>query len=309
MKFFMNEIELLLKRVENKWLKILFDRCKEKFSKKRLISHDHFHHLRTWFWAKELFRALEKNNINIKETDLEKAIIAIFFHDVGMIKTIDKEHGRISREMCELFFKENKLEIIKGFREVLEAIERHSEENYETEKKTGKRLRKDVFSILRASDDLDALGAIGVFRYAEIYFLRKIPIKELPNKVLKNLQERYNNFQNIYGELRQFSGKQKKRFDFIRNFYQDFKKEVEEKRYSERTFSGAIGVFNLLIKYITKAAQLRWASLASKRWGDVSMIGINEKILKNSSDRYVLEFFRQFDKEINNSHKAVKSDK
>lgn len=278
------EINLSIKRVEDKWLEILFNYCKEKFSKKRLISHDYLHHLRTWFIAKELFQELWKNNVKITENDLEKTIIAIFSHDIGMTKTIGNNHGKVSREMCESFFRENKLEIIKGFGEVLEAIKKHSQEEYENAKGAEEKPRKDVFSVLKASDDLDALGAIGVFRYAEIYFLRKIPIKELPSKVLENLQERYNNLQNIYGDLREFSERQKERCDFIRNFYQDFKKEVDEKKYSERIFFDAIGVFNLLIKYITK--------------GNVPMIRISEKILKNSSDRYVIEFFEQFNKEV-----------
>lgn len=283
----MSELKILIKNVEELWLSKLYDNCQMQFKKVKIPSHDSLHHLRVWLIAKELFQELEKNDIEISRNDLEKAIIGIFFHDIGMVQTTDKQHGIISKEMCESFFKVNKLERIEGFDEILGSIEKHDDKEYKSMVYHGK-LQKSVLSIVCVSDDLDAFGAIGVFRYLEIYLLRNVPIIELAGKILENLKNRYENFHNLYSQLDRFTEKQKERFEFISGFYQDLSREINEGGYSKGIDIGAIGVVNLLIKNIVV--------------GKDSITTISEKILKSSKDEYVLEFFKLFQKEIENAH-------
>jgi len=191
-------MEDLIYNVEQKWLKTLFKVCRDAFSDSFLPSHDETHHYRVWTIAIELIRELGAQNIYFSETDIEKIIIAVFFHDVGMSKNPDKEHGKISREICEDFFKKNQDKKIKGLNEIYEAIENHDDKEY----KNNIHLHKDpktLFSILSVSDDLDAFGIIGIYRYAEIFLMRNININELPDRVLDNITHRYHFFQKITG--------------------------------------------------------------------------------------------------------------
>ncbi len=276
----MQNLGILITSVEDKWLDILYQFSKSKFKNIKLPSHDHLHHLRVWSNAKALFYELEKHDIKITKNDLEKTIIAVFFHDMGMVESIEKNHGIFSRQMCEAFFKENNFKI-DGFDEVLNAIEKHDDKEY-TEAVYHSKLQKNVLSILCVSDDLDAFGAIGVFRYFEIYLMRGMDVKEMPKEILKNVLNRYDNFHNLYSGLDQFTKKEKTRFEIITQFYKNLDSEI--KNYSRNDYSGASGVINLFLEHILE--------------GSTSLIKLHGLILKQTDDKYILKFFKQFDKEL-----------
>ncbi|MBW2976827.1 HD domain-containing protein [Candidatus Woesearchaeota archaeon] len=286
----MNNLELLFEDVEDKWLGMLLNYCREQFEKVKLPSHNHLHHLRVWLNAKELFQELQKNNVEISKNDIEKAVIAIFFHDIGMVKTIEVEHGTVSRQMCESFFENNNLKKIEGFDEVLDAIQKHDEKEYRSTVYHGSLSPKNVLSVLCISDDLDAFGALGVFRYAEIYLLRNVPIEDLPLKVLKNLESRYKNFHNIcYSHLSNFTKKQRNRYELTRKFYHDLEKELKENKYSKEIEFGVIGALNIFIREIIE--------------GKTPILEISDKVFKTSNDGYTIKFFEQFKKEAEAPYK------
>ncbi len=329
----MHNLKLLIKDIEKEWLDALFNHCRKQFGKAKLASHDHLHHLRTWLIAKELFLELEKNNVKITKNDLERVIIAIFFHDIGMVKTIEKVHGTIGKKMCKDFFNKNNLKKVDGFEEVLEAIQRHDDKEYKLLRAKSRSIplapleisfltgqaekfvsrshppdvtsgsipaqnkfvmcqkaisQKSVLSVLCVSDDLEAFGAIGVFRYAEIYLLRNISIKELARKVLENLESRYKNFHSLYSNLEAFVKKQKERYNFTRGFYRDLEKELNNAKYSKTILFGAMGVLNILVADIIE--------------GKTSISDISEKALKKSDGCYIIRFFKQFKKEVEKAH-------
>lgn len=91
----------------------------EGIAKGPSASHDHLHHLRAWFRAKELSEALNKTGTKTTDQDLENAIIAIFFHDIGMTVSIEESHGRESRKICESFFNDHVAGRPHGLKEVL----------------------------------------------------------------------------------------------------------------------------------------------------------------------------------------------
>ncbi len=287
----MNNLKSLFKDVEDKWMDILFNYCKEQFKKVGLQSHNHLHSLRVWLNAKELFKELQKYKIDITLNDLEKTIHSIFFHDIGMVKTIEAEHGVISKQMYELFFHNNKPKKIEGFDEVSDAIQKHDEKEYKSWVYHKNTPQKDVLSVLCVSDDLDAFGAIGVFRYAEIYLLRGTSIKDLPQEVIRNLDSRYQNFCNLYSHLDSFTKKQKTRYGLTREFYKDLEKELKEKQYSKKTELGPVGVMNIMMREFIE--------------GNTSIFEISDKVIRSSNDEYVIKFFKQFKKEVESSNKYM----
>lgn len=214
-----------IKRVEKKWLKILFAHLRNEFSKNPVPSHDHTHHYRVWLLAKEVIELLNENGFIFSFSDLEKIIISVFFHDIGLTVTHDPSHGKESRVKCEKFLSNNKL-FHENMNDLLFAIENHDEKTYLKEKSEK---INSVYSILTISDDLDAYGAIGVYRYLEIYSMRKIPIPENSEKVLENLSGRFNYFENQFGNFEYFFEKHKERQQFTYNFYSNTKNNFNAK--------------------------------------------------------------------------------
>ena len=88
----------------------------------------------------------------------------------------------------------------------------------------------------------------------------------------------------MYSNLDAFTKKQKARYEFTRKFYQDLEKELNNMEYSRTIRFGAIGVLNVLITNIVE--------------GEISMLDISDRVLKESNDHYVIEFFKQFKKEV-----------
>ena len=280
-------MEDLIYNVEQKWLKTLFKVCRDTFSDSFLPSHDETHHYRVWLIARELISELGTQDIHFSETDIEKILIAVFFHDVGMAKNLDKEHGKISRDICENFFKINPEKKIRGLNEVYEAIEKHDDKEY----KNNIHLHKDpknLFSILSVSDDLDAFGIIGIYRYAEIFLMRNININELPDRVLDNITHRYHFFQKNYGSLTSFSEKQEARYLTIKTFYETLQKQLTDKANSSSIRYGPLGVINFIIQFV----------LERKSSPEV----ISKHFIKNAEDLFVKEFFKQFNLEILSTH-------
>ena len=210
-------ISEIIKDVESKWLKLLLSFNKQLFASTYIPSHDHTHHSRVWQNAKELICSLSNYNVEINYTFVEKVIIACLFHDTGLTVTLDEKHGAASRRICEDFFSEQNQPI--NFNEILNAIEFHEDKKY-IKNSTSK---NSIYSILAASDDIDAFGYIGVYRFAEIYLMRNIKIDEIGKKVLFNLENRFKNIENIYGNIKPFFSLTKVKYGIVHEFYTSLK--------------------------------------------------------------------------------------
>ncbi|MQY78424.1 MAG: HD domain-containing protein [Bacteroidetes bacterium] len=280
-------MEDLIYNIEQKWLKTLFKVCRNTFSDSFLPSHDETHHYRVWTIAIELIRELGTQDIHFSETDIEKILIAVFFHDIGMAKNLDKEHGKISRNICENFFEINPGKKIRGLNEVYETIEKHDNKEYKNNIQFPMK-PTNLFFILSVSDDLDAFGIIGIYRYAEIFLMRNININDLPEKVLDNLNSRFDYFQKNYGFLVRFAEKQKARYLTIKSFYEALQKQLTDKPGTSSVQYGPLGVITNIIQFV----------LERKLSPDV----ISEHIMKNVDDLFIREFFKQFNLEILSTH-------
>lgn len=225
----------IIKTVEDKWLKILFDKTRAEFLKNPIPSHDESHHLRVWNSAKEIIYLLSVQGYKFSFNDIEKIIIAVFFHDTGLTITQSADHGAMSRKICENFIYSFSAEL--ETEEIFKAIENHDDKKYLNIKSED---LNTVYTILTTSDDLDAYGAIGVYRYLEIYFMREIPVNYIPEKVCKNLIDRFNYFENKFYSCREFVMKHRERQQFTYNFFYNYDNKVNSE------------IINFLIKHIIK---------------------------------------------------------
>ncbi len=171
-------VELLV-NIESKWLQELYEYNYNLFAKKHIPSHDHGHHLRVWHNAKNLAIALHTNQYLILTSEkLECLIIAALFHDTGITSTLDEKHGKAGKKICSDFLRKTKKNIPHGIKEALNAIEFHeNKEHYGIVKD-----KTSVLAILSTADDMDAFGATGAYRYAEIYLMRNIAPEALAGR-------------------------------------------------------------------------------------------------------------------------------
>ena len=220
------KINNLIAEVEQQWLSLLYNHCRKTFEGCFIPSHDHYHHYRVWHFARQLFSALDHAGKCPPTAKIEQAIISVFFHDLGLSRTLEENHGAESRDMCIDFFRSNKLPYPGGFDEILHAIEKHDEKSVIQATPGGAAGKYGLLNILRTCDDLDAFGYTGIYRYAEIYMLRGITDDILAERVLPNLANRYQNFSAASRELAAFAREQDSRYQVTSDFFSGLKDEM-----------------------------------------------------------------------------------
>ncbi|NYZ79514.1 HD domain-containing protein [Candidatus Micrarchaeota archaeon] len=188
----------------SKWLYALSEECRREFKGRRMESHDLNHSMRVWKNAEKLGKEFN--------ADMEVLVAAVFLHDVGVAHTNDLKHGkesaRIARKALErIGFPEGKIS------SALEAIEQHDDV---------KKQRKSLESkILFDCDNMDAFGAVGVFRYLDIYAKRGWGIREIAEHVCENVKERFRNL-----HFRQSRKICRENYEFTRKYFLKLKKEL-----------------------------------------------------------------------------------
>ena len=208
----------ILNGLEKKWLKILFNEIKNEFLSHPLPSHDHTHHLRVWFFARDLLAALSAAGCDIDKNLVEKAMISVFFHDAGMTVTRKSSHGAESRLICEKYFHQKDNIEMSFLSEILDAIEMHDDKLY-AEKMQG----INTCTILAVADDLDAYGAIGVYRYYEIYLLRGMRQEEIPSNAIDNIEKRFSFMEKVFGFLNAFMKEHEARKQLTIHYFRQFR--------------------------------------------------------------------------------------
>lgn len=281
----MKTIDSALKTVEEKWLHTLFVQCREIFRKTYLPSHDENHHYRVWLFAKELIRELDQADYPFDVSRIEKIIIAVFFHDTGLSVEPDAEHGKYSRKIAEIFFARSSQQPMGDLEEVLTIIEKHDEKEYANTLMEPSVSPDGLFPVVNASDDLDAFGITGIYRYGEIYLLRGIRGEDLAMQVLENSTIRFRFFFNNYGFLRRFAEHQRIRFQILKKFYEDLLLQHKTGNASETTGPSAV------LHHIKE-------SVLKKK---IPLTQLIREAEKTSNDPYVIDFFRLLQKEMKES--------
>lgn len=217
-----NNLTKHIKQTEEKWLKPLYSYCQLLFEKVKIPSHDHTHHLRVWDYSKEILQAINENHHPIDYPLVEGSLISSLFHDTGLTKTLNENHGKESKNICIQYFDDNNLQKPEHWEDILFAIENHDDKDY----KLNNTNPDSILSILCNADDLDAFGNIGVVRYTEIYLLRGINLKELPQLVIDNLDKRFSNFEKTYCKFSQLYAEHKNRYVVTREFFKSLSNEI-----------------------------------------------------------------------------------
>jgi HD superfamily phosphodiesterase len=217
----------IVNQVERKWLKALHQYIDELYQNTHLPSHGVEHHLRVWNFCRNLMYELDLVGIKIDKQTVEGAIIAALFHDTGLIIDKSEKHGYQSRLFCEQFFKHNPDKQVVNLSDILTAIENHDDKKVKCCSQKGNQDLVSIQNIVSTADDLDAFGNIGIFRYVEIYIIRGISIDLLPKAVMKNLQNRFDNFQSSYSFLSKYVDKHRARFEIAFSFFDDMEKQKE----------------------------------------------------------------------------------
>ena len=217
----MDNIQYHIKTAEDKWLNLLTVYCKNLFDDKKILSHDHSHHLRVWEYSKEILNAIN-SSYRLDYNFIEATLIASLFHDTGLTQNLNENHGKESSKICSDYFERTSIEIPSNFKEILHAIEMHDDKDY----KLNSTSPETVLSVLCNADDMDAFGRIGVIRYTEIYLLRGISTNELPHFVIKNLNKRFANFERTYKSYKALYEKHKERYMVTRKFFEKLQEEI-----------------------------------------------------------------------------------
>jgi HD superfamily phosphodiesterase len=213
-------LENIIKSAEEKYLQILEEFFTEKWGKTLLYSHDIDHHRRVWLYAKELLTEVGKRESDRIAFSPDMLLIACYLHDLGMSVDIGERHGNHSSRFCREFLSKNGLSENK-FSEVTEAIRNHDRKD---QKSCDDSLNLSTF--LSSSDDLDAFGYMGIYRYLEIYIARGIRPEIIGHEIRKNALKRFQNFEVNFGNFQDLIERHRKRFQILDEFFSGYIKEA-----------------------------------------------------------------------------------
>jgi hypothetical protein len=175
-------------------------------------------------------------------------IIACDIHDLGMTVDPGPKHGHLSAELCREFLAQNNLDE-KEFPRLLEAIINHDNKEYR-----GKAAGNDLLTLLCISDDLDAFGCAGIYRYTEIYSVRGIGMERIGRAIRDNASGRYRHFAETFSFDEKITEKHRKKYEVLDNFFSEYEKQLPF--YSPGMLTGHCGVVEILMITVSEKADL-----------------------------------------------------
>lgn len=191
----------LIEKVTITWKPVIINFLEQLYINRWIPSHDINHHQRVWRNAVEICRQIQNKSPGFKQSFYEELIISCFFHDSGLLIDPGEHHGNESRRIAEEFLSTYSGKIGFDKAAVLSAIEKHDDKNY----LLGNANNNLLLEILSLADDIDALGATGLYRYIEIYLLRGIIEDKIPELIINNVEKRYRNLEGCLKKYHVFS--------------------------------------------------------------------------------------------------------
>lgn len=238
------DIDIWIRRAEESWFDVLHAHAEKLFLTRGLPSHDHSHHARVWNLCKSLLREISSFNSRMDQSLVDGVLIAALFHDLGMAHSIREDHGRLSREICVQWFREADCDLPERYEEILRAIEMHDRKDEEIYGSFDPFNTPEILAILSVADDLEALGTIGIYRYAEIYLMRGIPMDKLGSRILNNAGKRFERLSAACRSCPKLLDKYSEEYDELCSFYGEFNLQVKNTSMAEHVSSGPLGVMN-----------------------------------------------------------------
>ena len=225
----------------------LEDFLKESFSNNLPLSHAINHHRRVWEYAKEILIAARKQFDNQEKDFIDKLLVACYLHDTGMATDPGTDHGKHSRAICERFFQEMNLNP-DNFQEVLQVIEKHDNKEYKAAPQ-----KDQLLILLSAADDLDAFGYIGIYRFSEIYLMRKANPSEIGYLIQENAAGRFENFRKNFNTHKEIVLKHKKRYEILMDFFRKYNNQIVSYNFGKANPSGYCGIIEILTESLNKS--------------------------------------------------------
>lgn len=280
----MSKIEKDILLAEEAWLEKVTSFVEELFKDFFLPSHDHTHHLRTWQAAKLILRKIAEINITISEEFVEAVLLATLFHDTGVSETRGILHGQKSKEIYQRFIAENGLDKPAWHEQITHAIEMHDKKTESLFAPFHWNQAPDLLTVISIADDMDALGIIGIYRYAEIYLHRGTALESLGITVLENVSIRYNHFSKASTLVPSLVNKTKVKYQEILNFFDNYNQQLLAEEDPNKIYSGHIGIIN----YIRNFSVI----------GMIHPLHFISALENFQVGKYVLDYFMKLEKEL-----------
>lgn len=277
-------IEAYITTVEEVWLKKVTSFVKDLFKDTFLPSHDHSHHLRTWKASKQIMREIAEFNISITEAFVEAALLASLFHDTGISETRGITHGTKGKNIYLKYIAENQAKEPEMHEQIARAIEMHDQKTKSIFIPFHWDRPPDLLTMVSIADDMDALGTIGIYRYAEIYLHRGTPLKSLGMSLLENVSIRYNNFSKASTLVPSLINKTKPKYQEILNFYDNYNQQLLLDIDPLQVYSGHVGIIN----YIRNFSVI----------GKIHPLDFVSALENFQVGKYVLDFFTKLEEEL-----------
>lgn len=239
-------LEIWIDRAETSWLDILYENAKALFRDIKLPSHDHTHHLRVWNLCKALLREIATFNSRFDQSLVEGVLLAAFFHDLGMATSTREDHGSLGSERFQKWAQDRGVIRPGRFDEISRAIELHDRKDLQIYESFSSEASPEIMGILSVADDLEALGIIGIYRYAEIYLKRLIPLEELGGSILANVKGRFEHLSNGCRLCKHLIEKYRQQYNELCHFFDLYNIQLQADSKPEAVSTGPLGVINYI---------------------------------------------------------------
>jgi HD superfamily phosphodiesterase len=253
------EIHIWIDRAEATWLEALHAHAEKLFRDKLLPSHDQNHHIRVWNLCKSLLSEIATFNSRMDPSLVEGVLIAALFHDLGMATSTREDHGKLSRENCKQWFRDSGLDLPDRYEEILRAIEEHDRKDEQIYRSFEPGTTPEILAILSVADDLEALGTIGIYRYAEIYLMRDIPLEELGTRILDNARLRFEKLAEGCRLCPRLLEEYQQQYDELAGFYRQYNLQLKKTSQTTLVRSGPLGVINYIRRHGLDKGELKSA--------------------------------------------------
>jgi HD superfamily phosphodiesterase len=233
-------LKRIVESAEKQYKQILEEYFVSVYNERSLPSHGIDHHRRVWIYSQEILKIFPLKNKKHLSALTSELIIASYLHDIGMSVDAGTKHGKYSKDLAARFLALNNLRV-NDHLELLEAIENHDNKEY-----ISKESRNDLLTVLSVSDDLDAFGFIGVYRYTEIYLIRGTEPVNIGHQVKVNARKRFENFEKTAGKAKKIIEKHNQRYLILDNFFTKYNEQLLSYQFGTSNPSGYCGVIELI---------------------------------------------------------------
>jgi HD superfamily phosphodiesterase len=220
------------------------------YKENSISSHGLNHHRRVWKYSRELLTHIPLKTSNQSKL-VHDLIIASYLHDIGMSVDPGIRHGKYSREICSRFLAQNP-HADEDFSELLDAVENHDNKDY-----SGDSVQNDLLKILSISDDLDAFGITGIYRYSEIYLIRGVSYENIGMRIIENGSKRFDNILRTSGLNDEFIDKHRQRYNTLVNFFCKYNEQLPSYSFGTSEPAGHCGVIELIGDIIKNKTDLK----------------------------------------------------